>query len=122
MARIPKARLLLATILTGCALLPVQAQDNMGVAQSVQQQIQRCWNLPAGFDGQTVVIDIVLLGDGSLEAPPEVSLASTKAVSKLAPLIESAVRAVERCAPFGGLDRLGVTPDARLPIKINFQS
>jgi len=121
-ARIPEICLLLATILTGGVLLPAQAQDNMRVAQSVLEQVQRCWNLPNGFEGHTVIIDVVLLGDGSLEGPPQVSLNSIKAETKLAPLVESAVRAVERCAPFTGFDRLGVAPDARLPIKINFQS
>lgn len=118
----PAARWLLAIILTGFALLPAQAQDYRRVAQSVLEQVQRCWNLPNGFEGHVVIIDIVLLGDGSLEGPPQVSLDSTKAETKFAPLVESAVRAVEHCTPFTGFDRLGVAPDARLPIKINFQS
>ena len=114
-------RILLAFILFALAL-PAAADDRAAIGAAVQQQLQRCWNLPAGYEGRKISIELEFLGDGTLLGAPEISLDSTKAAAKLQPLADSVIRAADRCAPFSGVDALGAAPDERFTIIVHFQS
>lgn len=115
-----RMRIFLAFILAALAI-PAVGDDRSAVAALVQQQLQRCWNLPPGFEGQRISIDLTLLGDGSLDAPPSVALESKKSATRLEPLTQSVIRAVQRCAPFTGFDALGADPAERFAIKVHFE-
>lgn len=114
--------LAIVIVLAGGLVSPVLAYESLDLARLIHQQVQRCWTPPAGYEGHEVSVDMVLRGDGSLDGRPEIAPVSGKAQSKLGPFRDSAARAIARCAPFSGLEGLGVAPDARLELRLNFQS
>ncbi|MCO4317652.1 hypothetical protein M8997_010690 [Phyllobacterium sp. 21LDTY02-6] len=63
--------------------------------------IQKCWNVPAGAedaDGLLVTVKMRLTRSGEIEGTPEVSGSGSSPVQRAA--VESARRAVLRCAPY----------------------
>lgn len=96
--------------------------DRAAIAASVHRQLARCWNMPPGYAGQRVSVTLAFLGDGSLSADPVVEATASKSSSKLAPLLESALLAVRRCAPFTGLEALGARAQERFSIVVDFAS
>ncbi|MGH6858929.1 MAG: hypothetical protein ACRECY_01655 [Phyllobacterium sp.] len=63
--------------------------------------IQKCWNIPAGAEdaeGLKVTVKMRLTREGDVEGSPEVTGSGSSAVQRAA--VESARRAVLRCAPY----------------------
>jgi len=99
---------------------PVSRADTAAIAASIRRQLQACWSLPAGFEGQRLAVTLVFLGDGTLLQEPQVAPGGSKSAAKRAPLIQSAIRAIRRCAPFTGLEALGAHERQRFSIEVDF--
>jgi hypothetical protein len=86
----------------------------------LQAEIAPCWTMPA-IDGKTpkpVTILVLLRKDGSLaRTPSAVALPQDREAKALA---ASAIRAVERCAPFDGVARHPGVYERWRELRINF--
>jgi len=81
-------------------------QLTLSEKDAIRQQIQRCWNVPAGArDAQNlkVRVRIALNQDGSLRGQPELLDMARMSDSFYRAAAESAVRAVLRCSPLQDL-------------------
>ncbi|MGE0502134.1 MAG: TonB family protein [Rhizobiaceae bacterium] len=64
-----------------------------------REQVQRCWNIPAGGETQTVSVQFDLARDGTVIGKPVIIAGGgTSGLQKAA--AEAARRAVMRCAPY----------------------
>ena len=66
---------------------------------AVRDRMAMCWNIPAGVaDPVAVSVHVVLNPDGSLHGKPNLVKAAEGTRGKV--VAESAIRAVEKCAPY----------------------
>lgn len=109
------------------ALVPASAyaaklQDamQMQLVMMLQAEIAPCWTMPA-LDGKApapVTIQVLLKKDGSLaRKPAAIELPQEKSAKALA---TSAIRAVERCAPFDSVAQHPKVYDKWRELRINF--
>ena len=97
----------LALLVAGVsATQAVAGSDRAAVSAELQRRIAACWSAPPiSLDGGTAKVTVRLTPAGDLAATPEVErgLGQGKGFDVLA---KSAVRAIQRCAPYGGLEAL----------------
>jgi hypothetical protein len=107
------------------AALPAKAAKlpdaiQMQLVMMLQAEIAPCWTMPA-IEGKTpkpVTIQVLLRKDGSLARKPSaVALPRDKSARALA---SSAIRAVERCAPFDSVARHPKAYDKWRELRIDF--
>jgi len=92
----------------------------MQLIMMLQSEIAPCWTMPAvdGSVSKPVTIQVLLNKDGSLARRPSViGLTQNKEASAFA---SSAIRAVERCAPFDSVARHPKAYDEWRELHINF--
>jgi len=99
---------------------PDSTADRAAIGNAIRAQLSACWSLPPGFEGRRVKVTLSFLGDGTLNGDPEVAASDPKTAAKLAPLVESTVRAIRGCAPFEGLEDFGAAPAERFSIAVDF--
>ncbi len=95
------------------------ASLSMTELDALRSRLMQCWNPPAGVaDAKDLVVQVQfqLQQDGSLIASPRVMNRGSNALFQVA--AESAVRAVQRCAPFNFLP--AAKYDAWKEVEINF--
>ncbi|KLK94439.1 hypothetical protein AA309_04225 [Microvirga vignae] len=83
----------IAAGLSGC----VTASDPRANLKALfHDQVKACYKLPAeGVGPESVVVDVHLKPDGTLERPPEIKQGSVNS-----PVAQAALRAVKECTPF----------------------
>jgi len=116
------ALLLVAPALAQGLSAEAMAKQNQAIALSIKEQITRCWALPPGHEGLRLALDVAFFGNGALDGAPALSADSRKLASKHPALGASVVRAVQRCAPLGGLEALGAGATERFAVTVYFQS
>jgi colicin import membrane protein len=95
------------------------ASLSMTEIDALRSRLMQCWNPPAGVaDAKDLIVQVQfqLQQDGSLIAMPRVMNRGSNALFQVA--AESAVRAVQRCAPFNFLP--AAKYDAWKEVEINF--
>ena len=110
--RWPAIALALALLVAGTsATLALAAGDRAEVSAELQKRIAACWSAPSmPADVGTAKVTVRLTRAGDLAAMPEVERGLGQGEG-FAVLAKSAVRAIQRCAPYGGLDRLAPYED-----------
>ncbi len=104
-------------------LTPAQlAEQNLAIAVSVQEQLLGCWNLPSGYEDRTISVRLAFFGDGTLDGDPFIDPQSERTAGKYPVLMQSVVRAIQRCLPFAELEALGAAPGERFDITVHFRS
>ncbi|WP_054311913.1 hypothetical protein [Mesorhizobium sp. 1M-11] len=90
------------------------------LVEALHNEIAGCWMPPdmRGAKPGPVIIKVRLKRDGSLAARPTVENPPKAKEAKL--LAASAVRAVERCAPFRSMKRTRVPYERWRELKLNF--
>jgi hypothetical protein len=98
--------------------LPDQTRSQL--VMMLQSQIAPCWIMPTveGKPGGPVIIKVLLKRDGSLAKKPTTVGSPRDKASKA--LAASAVKAVERCAPYDGLQRHQKSYEQWRELRINF--
>lgn len=86
----------------------------------LQDQIKRCWNIPADANVRTapLTLTVKLKRDGSLDGEPQAEW-DPKIRQYYRPLLASATRAVIRCAPY---DLPAAKYDAWKELRITFRA
>nr|WP_298100253.1 hypothetical protein [uncultured Shinella sp.] len=88
---------------------PARADDSatLALATALHQKIAQCWNVPADLPAHVdaVRVGFSLTEAGELDGSPKIDgpVAGDPATKTF---VASAVRAVVRCAPFTGLEKL----------------
>jgi colicin import membrane protein len=86
------------------AALGTSAGTSMTLSQNeldaLKARINQCWTMPANADALGIVVDINmrLRRDGSLEVAPTAASRSSNPLARL--VAESAIRAIQKCAPY----------------------
>lgn len=105
---------------SGSAALADTKGEFAALVEALHNEIAGCWMPPdmKGAKPGPVVVKVRLKRDGSLAARPTVENPPKAKEAKL--LAASAVRAVERCAPFRSMKRTRVPYERWRELKLNF--
>ena len=105
---------------SGSAALADTKGEFAVLVEALHNEIAGCWMPPdmKGAKPGPVVVKVRLKRDGSLAARPTVENPPKAKEAKL--LAASAVRAVERCAPFRSMKRTRVPYERWRELKLNF--
>lgn len=105
---------------SGSAALADTKGEFAALVEALHNEIAGCWIPPdmKGAKPGPVVVKVRLKRDGSLAARPTVENPPKAKEAKL--LAASAVRAVERCAPFRSMKRTRVPYERWRELKLNF--
>lgn len=92
----------------------------MQLVMMLQAEIAPCWTMPSieGATPKPVTIKVLLKKDGSLASKPSAIALPQDTQAKA--LATSAIRAVERCAPFDSVARHPKVYDQWRELRINF--
>lgn len=108
------------SVASGSAALADTKGEFAVLVEALHNEIAGCW-LPPDMKGAKpgpVIVKVRLKRDGSLAARPTVENPPKAKEAKL--LAASAVRAVERCAPFHSMKRTRVPYERWRELKLNF--
>ncbi|WP_379065095.1 hypothetical protein ACHMW4_15345 [Mesorhizobium sp. UC22_110] len=103
---------------------PAALADEKGefavLVEALHNEIAGCWMPPdmKGTKPAPIIVKVRLKRDGSLAAKPTVENPPKAKEAKL--LAASAVRAVERCAPFRSMKRTRIPYERWRELKLNF--
>ncbi|MCG7507270.1 hypothetical protein [Mesorhizobium retamae] len=105
---------------SGSAALADTKGEFAALVEALHNEIAGCWMPPdmKGAKPGPIVVKVRLKRDGSLAARPTVENPPKAKEAKL--LAASAVRAVERCAPFRSMKRTRVPYERWRELKLNF--
>lgn len=108
------------SVASGSAALADTKGEFAVLVEALHNEIAGCWMPPdmKGAKPGPVVVKVRLKRDGSLAAKPTVENPPKAKEAKL--LAASAVRAVERCAPFRSMKRTRVPYERWRELKLNF--
>ncbi len=123
MATVAMMRMIAATLplLFPVGLARAEDADIATLKASLSREIQTCWLAPTPKAGQkpsVIALSVRLNRDGSLAAPPVAVDPQPDEYS--AQLVQSAVRAVQRCAPFQSLSAQKVPYSAWRELTLRF--
>lgn len=100
------------------AQLPKPETRSLGIkpseiSQRLRSEIQACWMPPAEAGIEATTLRVSMDAEGGLIGAPEVLVES--------PLTASAVRAVQRCAPYTFVTQIVRNPGETFAIDVTFQ-